>query len=212
MGFKYVLFYFFIFLLVSCEDKKSILEPEEGIAVYGGSIAAYPEADISKKYWESVLSVQVKTYAVPGAGFSDFRKNTIEEQLRISPVFEYYLLWCSTNDFGQPIEDGERYSPHSQNGGMRRVIRYIKSINPEASIIVFTSLPSSDGRDLYEYVKGQISICQESGIEYLDQFHFFDGVSTGQFYQKDKMHLTKEGYEYIKNKQIEFLKKIINTQ
>lgn len=195
--------------LVSCE-RDTTNEPRPiSMGVFGGSTAARDEAMIAKSYWATQLDMDVITYAVGGAGYSDYRNNTIQMQLEKARAHNYFLLWCSTNDYGQAIENNNKYSKQSQNGGLRFAIEHIKSRHPKAKIILFTSLPSMDGRNMSLYVENQIKVCKEYDIAYLDQFKMFDSVDIDQVYQADQMHITKKGYEILRVKQVEFFRKII---
>lgn len=190
--------------LVGCERDTSNKQKPISMGVFGGSIAARDEAMIAKSYWTTQLDMDVKAYAVGGAGYSDYRNNTIQMQLERSKVHDYYLLWCSTNDYGQAIENNDKYSKQNQNGGLRTAIEYIKRKYPQSKVILFTSLPSMDGRDMKLYVDNQIKVCKEYNSAYLDQFHFYDNIPTTEAYDTDKVHLTTKGCEFIKKRQTEF--------
>lgn len=204
---KLILFLFFP-LLMSCIKDVEIL-PTISIGVFSGSIAYRPESNISKSYWEKELDARVTTYAVGSAGFCDVRNNTILMQAESSSYQDCFILWCSTNDYGQPIESEDKYSPKSQAGGMRIVIEFLQNKFPNSLIVAFTSLPSKDGRDLTLYVENQKKVFKEYNIPYLDQFHFFDNVKNDKIYKSDFVHLTTDGYEFIKTRQVNFLKNVL---
>lgn len=206
----------FLFILsmisLGCSKMEINTEPSYDIAVLGGSIASRPESEQAKEFWSQNLKLTIKTYAEGGAGFAESPgRHPIPQQVDFTRSEKIYILWCSTNDYTKQVEENDKYSVNSQNGGMRITVRKIREKNPMAQIIVLGSLPSFDGRDLRRHVEGQMAVCQELNLPYLRQLDFFNSMNFTQYYKEDNVHIEDKGYIYIRKQQLDFLKQYLHV-
>lgn len=186
------------------------------IGVFGGSLSSTPESESAKTIWLDSLGsnrFKIETKGTGGAGYSGLTKNSIPTQIRNSKPYDIYILWSSTNDYGGPIPVGDFDSQDtiSQCGGINYAINLIKMKNENALILLFTSLPVFANYKLAPFVDGQITLCKEKGIPYLNQYLIsgFNYSNYSQFYYPDNVHLMSSGYKYIGPMQATFLKKEI---
>ncbi len=200
-----------VMLFSSCDTEEQLpVYQYESIAVYGGSVSSTPESNYAKSFWQEELNIPVFTYGVGGAGFtSGTVQPNIPAQIEQSPMHKIAVIWCSTNDVWAPIENDDKYSPYSQNGGMRTAIEKLKARDPDCIILGFCSLPAFDGRNMADHVEGQIEVFEEYGIPYLNQFGFFTEDDVVGMYKADKLHHTHKGYISIRERQVEFLRENI---
>ena len=205
----------------------------KSIAVFGGSLSVRPESDAAKQIWADLLGAEVTTYGVGGAGFALSKGYSLQRQVDTAGVHDVYVLWASTNDFtgGKECGSWRDYTEldgydasrlDTQCGGINYCIRKLREKNPDAEIYFFTSLrffsrdsgynPFSEdanktGRTFAQYVQAQIECCRYHAVPVLDQFSL-QGVDISNyeaFYQKDKLHMTAEGYRRIGPLQAAFL-------
>jgi len=183
------------------------------------------------------LGFVIDVYAVGGAGFRK-TSNTIQTQVNTacaetSPKYDIYIFWASSNDLwagtseiGTALDytesDGFDESKLStQNGGINYCIKKIYEKNPNAKICFLTSIRifctpggydinAKDNYALIKFVDGQIACCKQWGIPYLDQFRNFELnlLNKSTYVQADNLHLNDNGYDLIKNMQVDFLSKI----
>jgi hypothetical protein len=186
------------------------------IGVYGGSVSSTIESDEAKSFWQRELNIPVVTYGVSGAGFTDVTvQPDIPTQIEKSPIHRVVVLWCSTNDRWQPVENDDKYSPKSQNGGMRIAIEKLKAKDSASIILGFCSLPVfqyGDGDNIIpnaSLIKGQIKVFEEYDIPYLNQYNYFTIQDTTEMYLPDKTHLSVNGYRHIRERQLGFIKQKI---
>lgn len=173
------------------------------IAVFGGSLSVNPESDTAKQMWADLLSAEVTTYGVGGAGFSIDQGYSMQLQVDtacVDGVFDVYVLWASTNDYNNSRECGswkdytaldgyDQEKLHTQCGGINYCIKKILEKNPTAEIYFFTGLrffqndsghnPFSEttnktGKTFAEYILAQKDCCAYYGIPVLDQFSLQD--------------------------------------
>ena len=180
------------------------------IAVFGGSFSVIPESDVTKKYWEEKLDCHVTNYGIGGAGFSittgDDRwiSLQIDRALATDTKYDIFILWASTNDVARKV------SVEDQNRLIGEAIDKLKSARPDAKILFFTSLPVpmlEHMQNIGEYVRGQQMVCREKGIPCLNLFREsgINGYNAPDFFQGDKLHLNREGYNHIKELQARFI-------
>ena len=192
------------------------------IAVFGGSLSVNRESDVAKQLWADLLGAEVVTYGVGGAGFSLQQGYSIQRQVDTAGVFDVYVLWASTNDFTHGRECGswkdyteyDGFNPDrrsTQCGGINYCIRTLLEKNPRAEIYFFTSLRffrlDADPEAFSAYIQAQKDCCAHYGIPVLDQYHL-QGVNRfncKEFYKKDLLHMTEEGYRRIAPVQAAFL-------
>jgi lysophospholipase L1-like esterase len=208
-----------ILILTACALPQN--DPSFIVGVFGGSISSLSESRTAKAVWAKDLNISVITRGANGKGFSSrTNPNSIPQQIANAPIFDVYILWASTNDMNtaSPIGAIGTDDPETQSGGLLKSIEFIRQINSDAQILLFTSLPRFDlglegFNQLHEYVLGQIAFCDAYNIPYLDQFSLsgFTWDNYMKFYKADKLHLTRAGYAHIANMQLEFIRKQLQT-
>lgn len=200
----------------------------KSIAIFGGSFSRIEASNICKEYWKQNLDITWVDYGINGAGFSNLAQDpSIQyetDQCRAqNTIYDIYLLWCSSNDFvkvGDNIGSATDYTEadgfdpaklDTQFGGMNYCYKCILEMNPDAQILLFTSLPVFSmgasgyetnytyGIGLQQYVDAQIEWAQSHNVHYLDLFRLsrFNCSNYLQFYQHDALHLNDEGYEHL---------------
>lgn len=180
------------------------------IAVFGGSFSVIPESDVAKQYWEEKLDCHVTNYGIGGAGFSittgDDRwiSLQIDHALAADTKYDIFILWASTNDVARKV------SVEDQNKLIGEAIDKIKAARPDAKILFFTSLPVpmlDHMKNIGDYVRGQISVCREKNVPCLNLFREsgINGYNAPDFFQEDRLHLNREGYNHIKHLQARFI-------
>jgi len=136
----------------------------------------------------------------------------VPSQIQKSKVFDVYILWASTNDFSYKSEVGDIDTKDlaTQSGGINYSLDLIKSKNPKALILFFTTLPNFAQNEgaLDSYVEGQISLCKKNNIPYLDQSKLsgLTKENSSIYFTSDMVHLNEEGYKFIATMQVNFLK------
>jgi len=203
------------------------------IAVFGGSLSVNKESDAAKQIWADMLGAQVVTYGVGGAGFSREQGCTLQRQVDTAGVYDVYVLWASTNDYGNNRECGtwqdytafDNYDESklsTQCGGINYCIKTLLEKNPQAEIYFFTSLrffgqdagnnpfseaPNKTGKSFADYIDAQKACCAYYGIPVLDQFNLqgINQFNVKQFYKEDLTHMNEEGYRRIGPVQAAFL-------
>lgn len=222
------------------------------VQVFGGSQSIRPETETAKALWKECLNLTVQSCGRGGAGYAlDTTKwvnlssdnglefhagyNNVQSQVRYYAKADYdiYILWCSSNDYtlSLPIGDPEDYTEkdgydesklYTQCGGLNYCIKYLRELNPNATIYIFGSLKffASEagynektthtnyiGEKYYDYIQAQKKVAELQSIEFFDQYHIDINRQESQsiFYIQDKYHLSNEGYEAIAPFQIKFL-------
>lgn len=196
----------------------------------------FTESALSK--WREKLGLQIDNYAVGGAGFTPSASSTITSQVdtACAPAkdpYDIYLLWGSGNDFSAQVPVGtqgdytsadnfDESKLNTQAGGINYCIKKILTKAPTAKICFLTSLRylnqergwnpyfEGSGIPMVDYVDGQIACCVRWGIPFLDQFReiSWNPYNAEEMTSQDGVHPSAEGYEYIANRQIDFLAKI----
>ena len=104
-------------------------------------------------------------------------------------------------------------------GGMNYSYQKLKQKNPDAEILLFTTLPifnkGAAGYDtlyvdsigLRHYVDAQIEWAKAHDVPYLDLFRRsgFTHSNYGRYYQKDALHPDVEGYKHLVDITLPFL-------
>lgn len=203
------------------------------IAVFGGSISSQPNSERAKDFWRKELNAEVITYGVGGMGFSKLTgEDNIQAQVEKAiseEQYDIYVFWASNNDIYQrhPIGFYKDYTEfdnfdesklNSQAGGMNYCFKRVFETNPKAKIIFFTTLKSIANGEYsydpffkggaYEYVKGQIDVCNYWGIPCLNQFLNvpINQYNKNIYLNEDLVHMTEEGYAFMGNIQAKFIK------
>lgn len=182
------------------------------VGVFGGSVSSTQESEIAKDVWRAAMNIEVDTYGVGGAGFSNTTTNCIPEQIFNAPICDVYILWASTNDFKKgKVGEMNSMDLSTQSGGIRESVRIIREKAPQAQILFFISMHRFDQSymRMIPFIDGQKKLCNFIGISSLDQSQFFDQNNYKPYYYDDKVHLNRDGYRKIAAKQLEFLKKNI---
>lgn len=191
------------------------------VALFGGSVAY--SASICHSYWRDCLALDLDVYAASGAGFT-IANNSIVSQVEKAcskKNYDLFLFWCSTNDYTRKAKiyssDDNLDSFDSQGSGIADCIGHVLESNSHAKIVFFSSLKSFDAYgysteiiegqlSLFQYVEGQMVICEQYGIPILDQFRPFPfNMDNYQSYYNDLIHPNDLGYETIKHRQALFL-------
>lgn len=168
----------------------------------------------------------------------------VQQMITAGKKHDLYIIWCSTNDLRRvgdawtqgtsvtvaghtyPGENfelevfGEEGSSDTstQRGGLNTMIRNIRNFDPEAKIIMFTSMRHFASQNGYQYnlttgssartfVDDQISVCNYWSIPYVDQFRIW-GVMTDNksiFVKSDNLHPTDAGYLRIAPHQLDLI-------
>lgn len=203
------------------------------VAIFGGSFASNYYASEGLKKWQSRLALEITNYAVGGAGFTSLASSLINTQVDaacadgVAP-YDIYILWASGNDFSAQATIGNQNDYTSednytnldtQSGGINYCVKKILEKAPTAKIAIFTSLRylsqnagwnpfyNGSGNGMKAYVDGQIACANRWGIPVLNQFLEFpmNPYNSAQFVVSDGTHLNPTAYEYIANRQIDFL-------
>ena len=217
-----------------------VSSPQYGksLALFGGSFTVKKEASIAIDYWCECLNLQLTNYGSNGAGFSYLTKSPcIQTQVDsacspISPKYDIYLFWASTNDFHfangragtvEDYTDNDFYDENkleTQCGGINYCFRKVKEKNPGALVLFFTSIgdfryiadgkgtsPCYDGIDgMNHFVNLQMQICERWGVPYLNQFNEIINEGNWQSYvESDHLHLNASGYIAIREEQMRFI-------
>lgn len=210
---------------------------QKTMALLGASTTVRPESHVCKDYWTEQLDLEVRDYGIGGAGFS----NTVQtpgvqeavDDLCVAqrPPYDIYLIWAPSNDFKREATigkitdytaaDGYDNSKRSTvYGGMNYVLRKIRTHNPEARIVLFTTIPRFDcgtlgydvnataSNSLRRYVDAQIAWAEANGIPYLDTFRQcgINGSNYQNYTVSDNIHLNEAGYALLKVMTAEFLR------
>lgn len=121
------------------------------VGILGASWTVRPEATSVKDMWESELGVVTTNYGSAGAGFVR-SSNRISLQSTAAASHDIYVLWCPSNDArdNAPIGEVDDTSNATQAGGMNIVISALYAKNPEAKILLLTSLKAFTAPYMYD--------------------------------------------------------------
>lgn len=208
---KNVFLLLFLLLFVQCNDEP-LYERGLSVGIFGGSQSLSSKSQPIKDKWSVTFDVEIESCGVVGAGFGSWQENNIPNQIINNRGFDVYILWCSTNDMGQDISKDNENNPITQSGGLKRCVELIKQKNPDATILLFTSIYVPLERILIKlpaFVEKQIEFCKKYNIAYLNQFE--PNVLNECDFLNDKLHLvSSDGYRKLEPRQTEFLKTHIN--
>lgn len=209
----------------------------KSIAYIGGSLASLPESNVAKALiYNNLKCKNIYTYGHGGYGFATLNgsfQNIVE---RCNP-HDIYILWCSSNDYGTGVPVGEptdyteadgydSSKRTTQCGGINYCIRYLRQLNPHATILAFSSMqffgqngsrqdgylesPTTDngqGITFKAYIDKQRECLEGNHIPYLNQWdlNLFNLDTFGPFFQPDGFHMRCNGYFLLGCKQLEFI-------
>lgn len=192
-----------LMILSSCVNNTN----KQRIGVFGGSQSLSSYSTSVKQKWEELFDAKVFSCGKVGAGFNLKSDNNILSQVLTNPPFDVYILWCSTNDAYLDSTKDNILNPESQSGGLYKVYLAIQDKNPDAMILLFTSInvPRKDiSKRLPILVEQQISFCEKMNIPYLNQF--IPTVLSFSDFQSDSIHIASStGYWKLEQRQTAFL-------
>ena len=219
-------------------DINYTLSPNLGksIGVFGGSFCNIEESDICKQRWQEKLQLTLFNHGINGAGYSLLTNENgvqyaVENCRKFDDPHDIYLLWSPSNDFSKgrasigslnDYTEADGYDTSKLNtmlGGMNYCYHTLKQKNPDAEILLFTTLPIfnkgaagydtlyADGVGLRQFVDAQIEWAVAHDVPYLDLFRRsgFTHSNYGPYYQNDKLHPNVEGYKHLANITTPFL-------
>lgn len=196
--------------VINAQDYKASPNYGKKVAVFGGSFSEIPASNVAKKYWAEVLSLDIKTFGIGGAGFSietgsdRYIPLQIDRALNDGVDYDIYIIWASTNDVNHRIATNE------QNRLIAECIEQIRKADADAKILFFTSLPVPMLPHLSSiniYVEGQVETCARMGVPCLNLFtdSGINEWNAPDFFSGDKLHLNEAGYNHIKETQARFI-------
>lgn len=214
------------------------LSPNFGksLGIFGGSFSCIEESDSCKSYWQELLQLTLFSHGISGAGYSNLTQENgvqyaVDRCCRRDKPHDIYLLWSPSNDFSKGRATIGTLSDYTEAdgfdttklstmlGGMNYCYQKLKQKNPDAEILLFTTLPIfnkgaagydtlyTDSIGLRHYVDAQIEWAKAHDVPYLDLFRRsgFTHSNYGPYYQKDKLHPNVEGYKHLVGITLPFL-------
>ena len=214
------------------------LSPNFGksLGIFGGSFCNIEESDSCKQVWQEKLQFTLFNHGINGAGYSLLMQDpgvqyAIDRCCRRDEPHDIYLLWSPSNDFSKgrteigtlsDYTEADGYDASKLNtmlGGMNYSYYTLKQKNPDAEILLFTTLPIfnkgaagydtlyADGVGLRQFVDAQIEWAKAHNVPYLDLFRRsgFTHSNSGPYYQNDKLHPKVEGYKHLVDITLPFL-------
>lgn len=154
--------------------------------------------------------MKIKNYGIGGAGFSKrtgedrWIPGQIDRALASGEQYDIWVIWASTNDVNNKVDIDE------QNKILDECIKKIKAERPEAKIMMLTSLPVpmlEHMKNIGDYVQGQQRVCWQNKVPCLDLFRQsgINAYNAPDFFQGDKLHLNRAGYNHIKELTARFI-------
>jgi len=213
----------------SAVDYTASMNYQKSIGVFGGSVCVIEESDTLKVHWTNCLKLDIADHGINGAAYSNVVQENgvqtaVEWSCHYDPPYGIYLLWSSSNDFSKGGDkighlsdfteadgyDSTRLS--TMLGGMNFCYQKIRQKNPQAEILLFTSLPIfNKGRagfdtlytqdvGLRQYVDAQIEWARAHDVPCLDLFRRagFSHENYGLYYQSDAIHPNVRGYRHLR--------------
>ena len=214
------------------------LSPNFGksLGIFGGSFSNIEESDSCKFYWQEKLQLTLFGHGINGAGYSVATHErgvqyAVDGCCRRDEPHDIYLLWSPSNDFSKGRATIGTLSDYTEAdgfdtaklttmlGGMNYSYQKLKQKNPDAEILLFTTLPIfnkgaagydtlyTDSIGLRHYVDAQIEWAKAHDVPYLDLFRRsgFTHSNYGPYYQNDKLHPNVEGYKHLVDITLPFL-------
>lgn len=188
------------------------------IAIFGGSFSINGSRYV-KTIYDNI--VQPKTITHYGVGACGFIAGTtpiptqIDNAIASGVMYDTWILWCSTNDCGQPVgQPTDAAGTTSQAAAMRLCIDKIYAYNKYAKIVVFGSARAfsqakfnEQNGQLHQLVQGQKAFCEYWDIPYLDQWSGLgiNSINYAKFFDADQLHWNDRGYELACHRQAQFL-------
>lgn len=144
------------------------------------------------------------------------------EEIDFSRV-ETVLIQQGVNDYhaGVPLDNPENpYDERSFLGALRTAVRSLRKVNPEVRILfvtpTYTWYPGTGltcqeadygGGTLEEYVRAELELAAELGVEALDMYHDLyphEEFQDWQRYTRDGIHPNEEGRERLAGRLLEY--------
>ena len=191
-------------------------ERPDGIAVFGGSYSVVPGSHVVKDEWTKRFGLAVDSYGVGGNGFcpkfmANGEETSIPAQVRRmvkgGKRYALYVLWCSTNDLNRPVD--------GQNAGIRDCVKMIRAHQPDAKIVLFSSMPVIPSAQYYLNLAGlfvgQRETAKELGLPFLDLYTTcgMTPENCGDCYTYDNLHMNDTGYARIRGVTTDFLATVL---
>ena len=217
-------------------DYTTSVNRDKSMAIFGGSFCKLTESDICKRFWLEQLNISWTDYGINGAGYSNLAQVPgVQYEMDCCRTenrrYDIYLLWSPSNDFtkvGDNIglqsdyttQDGyDTTKLQTMLGGMNYCYQQIMEMNPEAQILLFTTLPvfhvgykgyatdCTQGIGLQHYVDAEIEWARRHRVCYIDLFRAagFTPNNYGLYYQPDALHPSERGYEHLKRLTANFI-------
>lgn len=246
---SHILLWAVLLLLPSCSSSYVADEPQPAtvdylhspnygkrMAIFGGSFSRIEASNVCKEHWQQKLGISWSDFGINGAGFSNLPQDPgvqyeISKCARDHNDYDIFLLWSPSNDFtkvGDNIgsqtdyTEADGYDQTKLNtllGGMNFCYEQILQLNPEAEILLFTTLPVfhvgpkgyltdyKEGIGLEQYVDAEITWAKRHDIPYLDLFRLsgFTLDNYKQYYEHDALHPNQAGYEQLKQLTADFI-------
>lgn len=159
----------------------------------------------------------------------------VDKMLASNQQFDFVIFWASSNDFEKAsnycgtaddyteVDDWDAVSLETQCGGINYCLNKLKEYSPNTIVIFLTSLPVFNRGErgyskaysmidgMQNFVVKQIDCCKNNKVLYFDQFNVvsFNIDNYSLYYENDRRHLNRNGYEYISGLQSDFLHSII---
>lgn len=198
------------------------LSQGSNIAIFGGSFSINGSRYVKTIYDNIVQPKAITHYGVGGCGFINGTTpvpTQIDNAIASGVMYDTWILWCSTNDCGQPVgQPTDAAGSTSQAAAMRLCINKIYAYNPYAKIVVFSSARAysqskfnAQGGELDLLVQGQKAFCEYWDIPYLDQWSGLgiNSINYAKFFDADQLHWNDRGYELACHRQAQFLKNLV---
>ena len=206
------------------------------VAMFGGSVAQLFQMRGGQSLLESMTNIKIDNFAKEGDGLcrqtavvngkieiGGIAKKVAEQCKPESPVYDVYIIWCSTNDiWGNEIGTSSDYTNDdnydtnkllTQNGGLNYCIKSIMDHAPMSRILILGSMKSFKSsygytktgvrlykpkRRMWDYVMGQIECANRFSIPVLNLWSE-SGINeyNYKFLCPDGIHPTAEGYKML---------------
>lgn len=205
---KILFFGVILFSFFQCKEREL---DKYSIGIFGGSQSLSSNSDPVKEKWSKIFNVSITNCGVVGAGFSMIKDNNIPNQIKNNIPFDIYIIWCSTNDSGLNDLLDDESDVNTQSGGLKKSVDLIKKKNPNALILLFTSIwvPLENMQNrIPVLVQQQVDFCRKYKIPCLNQYE--NNILKKEDFSNDKIHsFSPTLYWKLEPNQTEFLQKHI---